>query len=80
MGAAGDELRAAHEQAKEALDSHDDARIGAAHERLTKASHKAAEAMYAQQPGATQPDARAANDDGRDDDGVIDAEFEEKAS
>jgi len=79
MGPAGDELRAALEQAKDALDSHDDARVTAAYEQLTKASHKAAEAMYGQQPGATSPGAKAANDDGKDE-GVIDAEFEEKAS
>jgi len=77
MGAAGDELRAAVAQAKEALDSHDDARVSAAHERLTKASHKAAEAMYGQ-PQASSPGAKAAND--ASDEGVIDAEFEEKAS
>jgi molecular chaperone DnaK len=77
MGRAGDELRAALEHAKDALDSHDDARVSAAYERLTKASHAAAEAMYGQ-PGATSPSAKAANEP--EDDGVIDAEFEEKAS
>jgi molecular chaperone DnaK len=80
MGGAADELRSALANAKEALDGHDDARVAAAHERLTKASHKAAEAMYAQ-PGATSPNAKAANDHDRGkDEGVIDAEFEEKAS
>jgi molecular chaperone DnaK len=80
MGGAVDELRDALAAAKEALDGHDDTRVAAAHERLTKASHKAAEAMYAQ-PGATSPHAKAANDHDRGkDEGVIDAEFEEKAS
>jgi molecular chaperone DnaK len=77
MGRAGDELRAALEQAKDALDSHDDARVTAAHERLTKASHEAAQVMYGQ-PQASAPEATAANDG--NDAGVIDAEFEEKAS
>jgi molecular chaperone DnaK len=78
LGATAEELRAALAQAKEALDSHDDARVKAAQERLTRASHKASEAMYAQ-PNAAPTDAKAANDHGRDE-GVIDAEFEEKAS
>jgi molecular chaperone DnaK len=73
------ELRAAVEQAKDALDSHDDARVSAAQTRLTQASHTAAEAMYGR-PGASSPTAGAANDGRGVDDGVIDAEFEEKAS
>jgi molecular chaperone DnaK len=78
LGATAKELQAAVEEAKDALDRHDDAQVSAAYERLTKASHKAAEAMYGR-PSATPTDASAANDDGKDD-GVIDAEFEEKAS
>jgi molecular chaperone DnaK len=84
LGSTAQELRAAVEQAKDALDRQDDAQVSAAHERLTRASHKAAEAMYGQ-PGASSPEAGAAND-GRErrgggaDEGVIDAEFEEKAS
>ena len=81
LGAAGDELRAALVEAKAALDGHDDAEVKAAQERLTRASHQAAEAMYGS-PGASSADAGAANQSPDEDldDGVIDAEFEEKAS
>ncbi|MCX4246930.1 molecular chaperone DnaK [Paraliomyxa miuraensis] len=75
--AASDDLRTALVQAKAALDSHDDARVKAAYERLTRASHAAAEGMYGP-PEASAPEAGAAN--AHPDDGVIDAEFEEKAS
>jgi hypothetical protein len=61
------------------LDAHDEARVEAAHKRLTEASHRAAEAMYGQ-PGASSPGADAANADPMEDDGIIDADFEEKAS
>ncbi|MCA9709674.1 MAG: Hsp70 family protein [Myxococcales bacterium] len=82
-GAVGDELRAAVTEAKEALDAHDEARVAAAQQRLTQASHRAAEAMYGQ-PGAASPGDHAANaadaDHVEEDDGIIDADFEEKAS
>jgi molecular chaperone DnaK len=74
-----DDLQTALTQAKHALESHDDAKVSAAQERLTQASHKAAEAMYGQ-PGASSPEAGAANDHRHADDGIIDADFEEKAS
>jgi molecular chaperone DnaK len=65
-------------EASAAIESHDDARIHGASERLTQVMHELSAAMYAQQgqtpAEATQERAEAANDD------VIDAEFEEKAS
>ncbi|MEX1366288.1 MAG: molecular chaperone DnaK [Nannocystaceae bacterium] len=74
------ELRAAHEQAEQALQAHDDALVAPAHERLTAASHRAAEAMYGGAgPSSGQPEEPAANE-APEDDGVIDAEYEEKAS
>ncbi len=80
-GAVGDELQAALDDAKQALEAQDADRVSAARERLTKASHQAAEAMYGQ-AGASSPDAGAANEGHaeEEDEGVIDAEFEEKAS
>ncbi len=75
------ELRTVLDQAKQALESQDDAQVTTAHERLTTVAHQVAQSMY----GAGQPDAPpagtsdAANDDPAADD-VIDAEFEEKAS
>ncbi|MEM7154288.1 MAG: molecular chaperone DnaK [Myxococcota bacterium] len=76
------EIRAAVDDAKQALESEDAGRIEAAKESLTAASHKAAQAMYGQpgqgQPGPSQPD--AANQDPNDDEEIIDAEYEEKAS
>jgi molecular chaperone DnaK len=68
-------------EAKEALKSEDVARITQAHEKLTRASHKLAEAMYAAQAaggpsagGATGAPGQAA---GPKEGEVVDAEFED---
>ncbi|MCA9655430.1 MAG: molecular chaperone DnaK [Myxococcales bacterium] len=73
------ELRAALEQAQRVLDEHDDTGVEAAQQRLSAASHRAAEAMYGQ-GNAGSPQDQAANAGPDEDEGVIDAEFEEKAS
>ncbi len=81
------EIDEATAEAKEAIESGDDARIVAAKEKLQQASYKIAEAMYGQQgetgedgaAGAAGPSASEANS--ADTEGaseVIDAEFEEK--
>jgi molecular chaperone DnaK len=82
------EVEAAVAEAKEAIESQDTARVKAAQEKLTQASHKMAQAMYgAGQAGAEAPGGEeggasgpsAPPEEGKDDEGeVIDAEFEEK--
>uniref|UniRef100_UPI004055A344 molecular chaperone DnaK n=1 Tax=Candidatus Electronema sp. TaxID=2698783 RepID=UPI004055A344 len=65
---------------KKAMESEDAEAIKAATESLTQASHKLAELMYAQasQGGAPGADAGAAGGKkGKDDDDVVDADFEE---
>jgi molecular chaperone DnaK len=66
---------------KKAMESEDAEAIKAATESLTQASHKLAELMYAQasQGGAPGADAGAAGGSkkGKDDDDVVDADFEE---
>jgi len=82
-GEVGTELQAAIDEGQQALDGDDDARVEAARQRLTQASHRAAEAIYGHGPGqagASSPEAGAANEGHEPDEGVIDAEFEEKAS
>ncbi|MCH9683013.1 MAG: molecular chaperone DnaK [Deltaproteobacteria bacterium] len=82
-GSDATELREAVDEAKQSLESGDDAAVSAAHERLTTVSHRVAQAMYADgQAGAANPEAPTAEDDAANDhpDDVIDAEFEEKAS
>jgi molecular chaperone DnaK len=84
------EVETALSSAKEALESGDDARVKAAQESLTAASHKLATAMYGQgqeqgqgpgaegfDPGAASGASAGAGQSGGSDD-VIDAEFEEK--
>ena len=70
-------VEAAVAEAKDAVASQDATRVDVAHGKLQAASHEVAQAMYGggqAQPGA--PEQPAANEDA--DDGVIDAEFEEK--
>jgi molecular chaperone DnaK len=65
---------------KKAMESEDAETIKAATESLTQASHKLAELMYAQasQGGAPDADAgEAGGKKGKDDDDVVDADFEE---
>ena len=63
------------------MTENDAARINAAVDRLTTASHKLAEAMYkasAQQPGGAPPpggDAGPGDQGKKDKDNVVDAEF-----
>jgi len=85
------EVESALTNAKSALESQDTARVGSAHETLTKASHKVAQALYGQGQPGPGPDmgggggpggaAGGAPQDGperKDEGDVIDAEFEEK--
>ena len=70
------------EKAKKALESDDAAAMRAAAEELNEASHKLAEAMYAkasQQQGPQDPTQQPppGAGDGRPDDNVVDADFEE---
>jgi molecular chaperone DnaK len=71
-------IEAAIKDAEEAIKGSDKAAIEAKSQALGEASHKLAEKMYAQQPGAEgaapQPDAGGAK---ADDSNVVDAEFEE---
>ena len=75
-------IEEALEKAKKALEGDDTAAMQAAAEELNEASHKLAEAMYAkasQQQGPqdpTQPPPPGAGD-GKPDDNVVDADFEE---
>jgi molecular chaperone DnaK len=73
--AARQELEAALAEAKAALEERDDARIKGARERLTKASHALAQAMYGHREHETAG-AGAQPEHARED--VIDAEFEER--
>ncbi len=75
-------IESAIEEAKQALNKGDTAEINTAVEKLTKATHKLAEAMYQQasaQPGPTSGDGASGKTDGssggKKDDGVIDAEY-----
>ncbi len=70
------ELDAAIAEAKEAIESHDDERVMRARERLTKASHALAQAMYGK-PGAGTAGPRPEPEQPAEEE-VIDAEFEEK--
>jgi molecular chaperone DnaK len=70
-------IESAIKSAEEAIKSGDKDTIEAAAKTLAEASHKLAEKMYAQQPGAegqpSQKEAAGKSDDGN----VVDAEFEE---
>ncbi|MBV9504812.1 MAG: molecular chaperone DnaK [Acidobacteriia bacterium] len=79
------EIESAIEDTKKAINENDPARINAAVDRLTSASHKLAEAMY---KSASQPGGQAPGSDGqggpsgspgdqgkKDKDNVVDAEF-----
>ncbi len=78
-------IEAALEKAKKALEGDDAAAMRAAAEELNQASHKLAEAMYAkasqqqaqQDPGQQTPPPGAGDGDGKPDDNVVDADFEE---
>ena len=84
------EVENALADAKTALESSDKQQMEQARERLTQASHKLAEQMYSKsQPqstsgaGSSAGSAKATNGPGRQDEGVIDAEYsdiEEKKS
>jgi len=75
------EIEAALQAAREAKDSDDLNTVKGAKDRLTKASHKMAEAMYAQDGGGAGPSGGAApsgsGGSGESADDVIDAEFTE---
>ncbi|CAK8715078.1 MAG: molecular chaperone DnaK [Candidatus Electronema aureum] len=62
---------------KKAMESEDAEAIKAATESLTQASHKLAELMYAQASQGGAPGADAGGKKGKDDDDVVDADFEE---
>jgi molecular chaperone DnaK len=75
-------IESAIEETKKAMTENDAAKINAATDKLTNASHKLAEAMYAsaQQPGAGAPGGDGAKTAGdqqekKDKDNVVDAEF-----
>jgi len=86
------ELEEALEQGRNAVKGNDPDEIKAATDKITQASHKLAEMMYKQQSGsgeegAQEPEAEAgeegasedkSDDEGKDGDDVIDAEFTEK--
>ncbi|MBU1139310.1 MAG: molecular chaperone DnaK [Proteobacteria bacterium] len=66
------------ENVKEAIKGEDTAAINAAVEKLTQASHKLAELMYAQaSQGEPGPEGTAGTSDTKQDDDVVDADFEE---
>jgi molecular chaperone DnaK len=77
------EIESAIEETKKSITENDPARINAAVDRLTSASHKLAEAMYksaspqpGQAPGADGQGGPSAGDQGKSDkDNVVDAEF-----
>jgi molecular chaperone DnaK len=70
------ELERAIAEARQALEGSETAAMEAATERLTKASHKLAEVMYAQQQQGGQPNPQgAAPGAGGASDEVIDAEY-----
>jgi molecular chaperone DnaK len=75
------EIQAALDAGREAKDSDDIGKVKGARERLSKASHKMAEAMYAQGGDAAGAGGAAggggAGGSGKADDDVIDAEFTE---
>ncbi len=71
-------LQAAVAEANEAKDSDDLAKVKAAFDKLTQASHKLAEVMYQQQAeGGAEGGDGGKGDDGDDGDDIIDAEFED---
>ena len=75
-------IEEALEKAKKALEGDDTAAMQAAAEELNEASHKLAEAMYAkasQQQGPQDPTQQPppGASDGKPDDNVVDADFEE---
>ncbi len=72
------EVESALAEAEQALESRDDGRIASARERLERASHGMAQAMYARAGAAKQGGGQPTEDAVPDD--VIDAEYEEKAS
>ncbi|MBU1232057.1 MAG: molecular chaperone DnaK [Proteobacteria bacterium] len=66
------------ENVKEAIKGEDTDAINAAVEKLTQASHKLAELMYAQaSQGEPGPEGTAGTSDTKQDDDVVDADFEE---
>jgi len=78
------EVESALADARKALDGNNTADMKAAHETLTKASHKLAEVLYkanaasASAPGQDAPSAQADGTPGTEqkkDEGVIDAEY-----
>ena len=78
-------VEVAVKDAKTKLDSQDVSVLKAAHEELTKASHKLAEELYKQtasqpNPAAAEGGPEAPKADGKKDGGddVVDAEFEEQ--
>ena len=70
-------IESAIKSAEEAIKSGDKDTIEAAAKTLAEASHKLAEKMYAQQPGAEGQPAQKEAGGKSDDDNVVDAEFEE---
>ncbi|HEY5658801.1 MAG TPA: molecular chaperone DnaK, partial [Myxococcota bacterium] len=76
------DARAAIEEAKKALEGDDDAKVDAAQQRLEKALHKVAEALYkAQADAGVGPQAQSAGaqtGSGAKDDDVVDAEYTEE--
>jgi molecular chaperone DnaK len=71
-------IESAIKSAEEAIKSGDKDTIETAAKTLAEASHKLAEKMYAQQPGAEGQPAQKDAGGGKSDDGnVVDAEFEE---
>ncbi|HKD59701.1 MAG TPA: molecular chaperone DnaK [Terracidiphilus sp.] len=75
------EVESALADAKKALEGSNVSELRSAHEKLTKASHKLAEAMYKANAAAAGPGAPTAQADGtpgteqKKDEGVIDAEY-----
>ena len=67
------------EETKKAMNENDPAKLNAATDKLTTASHKLAEAMYKatsqQQPGGTQPPPDGSGGQDKKKDDVVDAEF-----
>ncbi len=70
-------IESAIKSAEEAIKSGDKDTIESAAKTLAEASHKLAEKMYAQQPGAEGQPAQKEAGGKSDDDNVVDAEFEE---
>jgi molecular chaperone DnaK len=72
-------VQAAVQEAKEAIEAQDPARIRAAHEHLQAAAHGVAQTLYARTAEANAPEAGPASAGAdTEPEGVIDAEFEER--